>query len=600
MRTYLEPMQKGEGAETIDDFGRWKDTPSEIREVDTVLATNSVWKSPQPLQDLLIEQDNPTQPFQLATAFLKSSFFGARQGPYNARLADPVHFAGRRGESGTGTAKSGPERASDPIHSAATAGAQTAVPKNTGDSAPAANTAGSAGDGRMPMPSAPADLDEDKTTLPSMPPMSIPPTPDTAHPRANAEGSEPGVSKLPAREPPALSAGNPGAEGPGSTTGQAQRKGSQEDLIHSAEQFTNTLNRLGSKGGTLKIARDADLELPVTEFAGSAQWLIEAESGSRRPRIRFRPSPFAAKSTTAWSVLFNLRSGGSLHLQGLDLLIPDQDSEASRCGRQAAIGVSAGSELALNDCTISVAGCSSTSAAVVVQPGTVDETPSGGQRTIKNAFIKIRDGFVRSAGDCISVASGRLLDLQLQNVLIGADGSLLHALGSAQIERSRTALKVKIDHALARTRGGLVYLESTLEETELPLTDIEAESSIFSTAGQEPLFRVDGQGQMERLHDRIVWRAEKVAYDEITTYRRDQILQTGVFPRDYSRSEWTTSFDPRDESPVTESVKFRKKLELWRSASSLTKDDLQLDPNGPAAGRGPDLSRIPSPPPADS
>ena len=223
-----------------------------------------------------------------------------------------------------------------------------------------------------------------------------------------------------------------------------------------------------------------------------------------------------------------------------------------------------------------------------------------GERTTKNALIKIRDGFIRTAGDCISVASGRPLDLQLQNVLIGADGSLLHALGSAQIERSRTALKVKIDHALARTRGGLVYLESTLEETELPLTSIEAESSIFSTAGQAPLFRVDGQDQMERLHDRIVWKAEKVAYDEITTYRRDQILQTGVSPRDYSRSDWTTSFDPKDESPVTESVRFRKKLELWRSASSLTKDDLQLDPNGPAAGRGPDLSRIPAPPPADS
>ena len=114
------------------------------------------------------------------------------------------------------------------------------------------------------------------------------------------------------------------------------------------------------------------------------------------------------------------------------------------------------------------------------------------------------------------------------------------------------------------------------------------------------MFRLDGQGQMERLHDRIVWKAEKVAYDEITTYRRDQILQTGVGPVDYNRSDWTTSFDPKDESPVTESVRFRKQLDLRRSAASLTKDDLQLDPTGPAAGRGPDLSRIPSTPPADS
>ena len=221
-------------------------------------------------------------------------------------------------------------------------------------------------------------------------------------------------------------------------------------------------------------------------------------------------------------------------------------------------------------------------------------------RIIKSALVKIRDSFIRTAGDCVSVASGRLLDLQLRNSLISADGSLLHALGSAQNVRSRTALQVKIDHTLARTRGGLIYLESTLEETELPLTDVEAESSIFSTAGQAPLFRLDGQGQMERLHDRIVWKAEKVVYDEITTYRRDQILQTGVGPVDYSRSDWTTSFDPKDESPVTENVKFRKQLDHWRPSASLTKEDLLLTPQGPAAGRGPDMSQIPEAPPGDS
>jgi hypothetical protein len=604
MRVYLEPTRKGEGAETIDDFARWKDTPGEVREVDTVLASTPVWKSTQPLQDLVIEQDNPTQAFQLATAYLQSSVFGARQGPYGARLAAPLLLAAGQYAGAPDTAVRGPEPAANPIRGgvAGTTGAPTDRPKNAADSALAASNAGAAGGRPMPMPtptSLPApDEDEETTSLPAMPPMTTPPAQDAGHSPANEGRFEPAASNPPARERPVPSPSNRGADGIAATPGQPQRAESEEDLIRSAEQFTNTLNRLGSKGGTLKIARGADFELPVTEFAGSAQWLIEAETGSRRPRIRFRPSVFAAKSTTAWSVLFNLRSG-SLHLQGLDLLIPDQDPKAPRSGRQAAIGVAAGSELILNDCTITVAGHSTTSA-VVVQPGTADEIASGGERTIKNALIKIQDGFIRSAGDCISVASGRLLDLQLRNVLIAADGSLLHALGSAQIERSRTALKVKIDHALARTRGGLVYLESTLEETELPLTDIEAESSIFSTAGQAPLFRVDGQGQMERLRDRIVWRAEKVAYDEITTYRRDQILQTGVSPRDYTRSDWTTAFDPKDVAPVTESVKFRKKLELRRPASSLTRDDLELDPNSPAADRGPDLSRIPSPPPAES
>ena len=50
-----------------------------------------------------------------------------------------------------------------------------------------------------------------------------------------------------------------------------------------------------------------------------------------------------------------------------------------------------------------------------------------GERLIKTAFINTRDSYIRTAGDGISVASGRLLDLQLRNTLIAADGSLLHA-----------------------------------------------------------------------------------------------------------------------------------------------------------------------------
>ena len=135
MRTYLEPMQKGEGAETIDDFGRWKDTPSEVREVDTVLATTlrlevaptsagPPHRTGQPDSGLPARHGVP-EVIHLS---------GPVKARIRARLADPVRLAGRLGASGTGTAKSGSERASDLIHSAATVGAQTAVPKNAGDS----------------------------------------------------------------------------------------------------------------------------------------------------------------------------------------------------------------------------------------------------------------------------------------------------------------------------------------------------------------------------------------------------------------------------------------------------------------------------------
>jgi len=220
-----------------------------------------------------------------------------------------------------------------------------------------------------------------------------------------------------------------------------------------------------------------------------------------------------------------------------------------RAGRIAAVAVSPGTTLQVNDCTVTVAGRNANSASILVQPIGAGPAMSGGRDSNEAASVEANDSFLRSAGHCFHVASGRHLGVQLRNVVIGTDNSLLHALGSSRTERSKVALSLSIDHSLAITKGGLVHLESTASETELPLTEIVAEESIFSTAGQEALFRVDGQGQMEGLRDRIIWKAERVAYDQITTYRRDQILQTGKLPRDYTRADWRISSSPRMSRP---------------------------------------------------
>jgi eukaryotic-like serine/threonine-protein kinase len=425
-----------------------------------------------------------------------------------------------------------------------------------------------------------------------MPPMVTPPP---TEPVASATGDDTRFETS-ASNPSPRDRGSPARQGEGvAESNPPQRANSDEDLIRSAEQFVNTLNRRGTKGGLLKIARGADLELPATEFAGSGQWQIEAEPGPVRPRIRFRSSAFSNRSPTAWTVLFNLRSG-SMRLQGLDILIQNQDQDAPRAGRLAAVGVSPGTELVVSDCTITVGGQAANSASIVVQPVWTEPGTPDARVGNRIALVEVGDAFLRSAGDCFNVTSGRQLDLRLRNVLIGTDGSLLHALGSSQIERSKTALKLRIDRTLALTRGGLVHLESTVNETELPLTEIVAEDSIFSTAGQAPLFRVDGQGQMEGLRDRIVWKAERVAYDQITTYRRDQILQTGVSPRDYTRLDWRNAFEPKDVSPVLDDVRFHTKLDPGKSAWQLSKGDMRLDPTSPAVDRGPDMVRIPDPP----
>ena len=113
---------------------------------------------------------------------------------------------------------------------------------------------------------------------------------------------------------------------------------------------------------------------------------------------------------------------------------------------------------------------------------------------------------------------------------------------------------------------------------------IVAENSIVSTtAGDDPLFRLEGQDQLDQLGNKIRWEARKVAYHRIKTYRRDEIVQTGSLPRTYDRENWTRAFLPKDESPMLGNVKFLHEADASPAAWKLGLDDLRLDPDSPAA-----------------
>ena len=162
------------------------------------------------------------------------------------------------------------------------------------------------------------------------------------------------------------------------------------------------------------------------------------------------------------------------------------------------------------------------------------------------------------------------------------------------------AVKVRIDQVTGRVKGGLVHLESTPEDPELTLVNIRADNTVVSTtAGDDPLFRIEGQDQLDPLGDKIRWEARKVAYHRIKTYWRDEIVQPGSLPRTYDRENWTTAFRPKDESPMLGDMKFLHEADASLSAWKLDRDDLRLAPKSPAAQFGPDLKQVPSPPPAD-
>lgn len=570
----------GDRADSVRDFDRWIDAPG--REVRSDLIAPPVWKSADPAQDLALDLDDPTRAFQLAAAPPDDSTQrGARRGPFGAILIEPD-----------------PNRPPFPF---ATATQPPAVASETPAPTDPANPNVIAADPVEVGPPRPAvvvtadnDADEDpsapvlanrESNVPALPPM-------ITNPPAVAEGEGEDVKAQPADAVEAVKTSPRVPDDPWS-----KPKVGQEDLIASVAQLTNTIAHHGSKGGELWLARGADLELSTIDLPGPANWSIEAEPGETRPRLRFRPSVFAARSTAAWTSLFHV-PGGKLRLRGLDILIDDPDPMSM--SRLAALCVDPGSELELVDCTITLTRGAARNAIVAVlsDKNGASPRPDAGEDADKPTVVRVVDGFFRSAGDALFAASDQRFEGELRNSLIVTDGSLLHALGSAEPVPG-APLQLRLDRVTARVKGGLVHLEASMDEPELPQADVRAENSILSVGVDgAPLFRIDGRGPLESLRDRIRWTGENVGYHQIKIYRRDDGGQTGVRPRDYLRADWTNIFAVTDESPSTD-VDFPSKTALALPATSITRDDLRPSPSDSLRRKGPDLDQIPKAPRSD-
>jgi len=585
---YLAYSGKGERQEPIIDFPRWKETATELRETGTTVATTSVWDAADPSQAQATETDNPTRVFLLNSSIAARTDAGARRGPFGSILKN-VRIVQRsrpdeeedlspapRGAGGEPLARSSPETANRKDE-------KNQVPDPMPVAAAAADTSLA--------PSA-----EDPMNLPAMPPMPAASVAQ-ATPAKSAAGTDSGAlppHDPPRREEPARAALETGE--PAGSNRERRPPFDAEDVIRGAEQFVAMFNRLGSRGGTLRIAAGADLDLPAITVEGTGRYQFLAEPGARRPRLRFRPSQVVHRSPAGWTVMLNLRSG-SLHLQGIDVVVPDQ--ETLRTDRLAAAGLMPGSELMMTDCTLTVAVDRPGAALFVVQPEiAAPRSPPAGGAAGSSAVIRVRDSFLRSGGEGVFVSAGRRLDLDLSSVFASTEASLVHAFGGDRPGRAESpAVKIRMDQVTARVKGGLVHLDSTPDEPELPFAAIMVENSIVSTGNRDdPLFRLDGRDQFDDLGDRIRWEGRKVAYDRIKTYRRDEVVRAGVSPRLYDRANWTSAFLPKDELPILGEVKFLRETDPSQPAWKLDRDDLRLAPQSPVADIGPDVARIPQAP----
>jgi serine/threonine-protein kinase len=363
-------------------------------------------------------------------------------------------------------------------------------------------------------------------------------------------------------------------------------------VIRTVEEFREAINRPVPGLKTLTLVADADWVVPAIRLRGMSNLVIRADRGSGRPRLRFRGDPvpplgafFPAMADSLpepWNAWITLQSGW-LRLEGIDLVLP----EVEKVGRRrAAFAIAPGSnDLSLIDCSVTIQGDASPSAVVALLAG----EPSGDVR------VRIKDGLIRSGGDLVDVAGGRRLDLDLDNAVVALGGTMVHGHG---LPEGRTVEPIKLDlrQITSRLAGGLIHLQSAAGEPELPIAEIKARDSIFTTGDPDaPLLRVDGQGDTEDLKDAIHWEGRSVAYHQINFYRRDQSARPGAGPKQYNREFWNFKLSRLEELPIHGDLKFLDEDALAGSPWTLRPDDVRLAPGSPASGVGADLQHVPSP-----
>ncbi|MDB5349798.1 MAG: protein kinase family protein [Planctomycetota bacterium] len=571
IETFLKLSRELPGRESIRSFSAWSDGPAGFRDVRSLSVEGPVWDSAD-LRPAQVKA-NPSLAFALLIGERPVASVGARRGPRGRIASKYEGLAGLLGLAFPVRPRTAPPSGTNP-------GPKTTIPglgKPTASNNPAVASLPGKGAapngetepkvaeikpmardeevvlapmGRDPLDAAPAD-----TPKPPAPPVDLRPKPEPV-------GNEPVI--------PAVS-----------------------DAIRTPSEFLAGLERLGTKGGTLKLAADADIRLSSCELRGMGKWVIQAEEGATRPRLRFRPGAADPRHPSRRPALFHVRSG-SLELQGVDVIL--EESEAPPRGEWGAFAVWAGTDLSLTRCTVTIEGRHVKSAMVIVLAS--DDEPENGLVAADSSSSQVRgtDCLLRGGGDLVDVAAGRRLDLELTNVVVGTGGSLIHGHG---LSRGQTPEPVKmiLRQVSARAEGGLAFLESAPGEPELPQAEVVARDAILATKGPEaPLVRVDGQDGLEMLRDRVKWEGHGVLYHDIEVYRVDQTARTGTLPLRFDRQSWDVAIAPREESPFHGDVKFRNDWAPERSPATLTRDDAALDRDGPSPTAGPDTKRIPPAP----
>ena len=370
----------------------------------------------------------------------------------------------------------------------------------------------------------------------------------------------------------------------------------EEAPVRSTAELLDRLRALGPRGGVIRLAPEARIELPSRGLNGSGIVSILADPGPSRPLLRFLTT-VERPSGDAWPAMLRLPLRAELHLRGVDLVLDPADHPAPP-PRWAAFELGEGATLDLSECTVTIVGDGPSAVARLVASSRVAEPPRSDDPVVEAAKVRVTSSLIRVGGEVVEVLPGAQLDLEIADAVVFSGGSLVRGHGRGALGAVEEAgLSIDLRRVTAFSDGGLVLLDSDDGRPVLPVADFAARESILAAGlDGEPLFRVNGQGDLDALGDRIrIVDSRQVAYHRVEEYRRNQTAQPGPLPLKLYRDDWELAVGRREDDARHGPAGFLDEPNDGPPWTHTT-EDAQVDPNGPSADLGPQLALIPNPP----
>ncbi|MFM7161289.1 MAG: protein kinase domain-containing protein [Planctomycetaceae bacterium] len=299
---------------------------------------------------------------------------------------------------------------------------------------------------------------------------------------------------------------------------------------------------------------------------------------------------------------------GALDVVGVEFVL--QVGELSRPGQWALFSLDRPESLRLQGSTLTLENPHGRPVAAIewqaTDPDLMPDMPMPGSPPRAPLSVELVESLVRGEGDLLLVRRPDPLRIDIRQVVVALQGSLLQQRLAADVRVDANTQELRIDHATVALGGSLVRLECQTDVKKLPQVQVQASNCLFAAVGESPLVSFAASLAVQDLRSRFGWSGRYNFYDGVETFwsvfSREGAGRTETWDFSAWRQHWSESGDanPHVDAVTWASRGWRKTAwsELGRLQFALDKPSgTNLAPGGAgdSSDAGANLMLIPQP-----